>query len=52
MKSYKKYYIELELPEWLETEEIRDIIQDNLLVIIKQTELENGEFNWHIAEID
>ena len=52
MKHYRKFEIELEIPEWLDQEEIKNAIQDSLILCIKETELPDGVLRWHIAEID
>ena len=37
MKHYRKFEIELEIPEWLDLEEIKICIEDALLYKIKET---------------
>ncbi len=51
MKNYKRIFLELELPEHFELEEIKETIEDTLVVTIKETEQVDGPL-WHIAEID
>ena len=52
MKHYQKHFIELELPDHIDLEEIKVCLEDQLIMIVKQTELNDGTIRWHIAEID
>lgn len=51
MKDVKRVFIEFELPVELPIEEIRQAIEDQLIMVVKETESFEGPV-WHVAYID